>query len=192
MVNCWDSAGVMNSPIRVLVIDDDAETRAMTRAMLEKEGWSVSEANNGLEALESMQRERPTLIFLDLIMPEMDGVEATRRIMAATPCPILIVTGSVGIEKRRGDRVERLATLALPVAERSQRIVHAMMVVEADACATLRAKSGLSGVSAREFDTYVAPLFARQPALESMFWMPRVSRARRAATRPSRLRSGSN
>ena len=79
----------------VLVIDDDAATRSLTRAMLEKEGWSVTEAENGLVALESMERERPSLIFLDLMMPEMDGfafaAEVGRRAEWRS-IPIIVVT----------------------------------------------------------------------------------------------------
>jgi signal transduction histidine kinase/CheY-like chemotaxis protein len=63
----------LHPPCPVLVVDDDVSARALTRAMLEKEGWAVTEAENGIEALRSMERERPSLIFLDLMMPEMDG-----------------------------------------------------------------------------------------------------------------------
>jgi two-component system response regulator WspF len=52
-------------------------------------------AMNGREAVEACRHDRPDLILMDLTMPEMDGVEATRRIMAETPCPILLVTASV-------------------------------------------------------------------------------------------------
>lgn len=52
-------------------------------------------AHNGFEAIEHCANDIPDLILMDLIMPEMDGVEATRQIMAASPCPILLVTASV-------------------------------------------------------------------------------------------------
>jgi signal transduction histidine kinase/DNA-binding response OmpR family regulator len=65
----------LRPPCPVLVVDDEAAMRSLTRSMLEKEGWAVSEAPNGIVALEVMKRERPSLILLDLAMPEMDGFE---------------------------------------------------------------------------------------------------------------------
>ena len=79
----------------VLVVDDEASARSLTRAMLEKEGWSVTEAANGLEALEVMQRQRPSLIFLDLMMPEMDGFEFAAEVWRNPSwrmIPIVVVT----------------------------------------------------------------------------------------------------
>jgi two-component system response regulator WspF len=52
-------------------------------------------AADGVEAIEKTRADRPDLILMDLIMPRMDGVEATRRIMAESPCPILVVTATV-------------------------------------------------------------------------------------------------
>ena len=52
-------------------------------------------AGNGLEAVERCRELTPDLVLMDLIMPVMNGVEATRRIMRATPCPILVVTSTV-------------------------------------------------------------------------------------------------
>jgi signal transduction histidine kinase/CheY-like chemotaxis protein len=84
-----------NPPCPVLVIDDDASARSLTRAMLEKEGWAVSEAENGVDALESMERDRPSLIFLDLMMPQMDGFQfaaEVRRHPEWRSIPIVVVT----------------------------------------------------------------------------------------------------
>ena len=58
-------------------------------------------ARNGAEAVRCCANRPPHLVLMDLLMPEMDGVEATRRIMAGTPCPILIVTVSVGANSWR-------------------------------------------------------------------------------------------
>jgi signal transduction histidine kinase/CheY-like chemotaxis protein len=79
----------------VLVIDDDQPTRALTRVMLEKEGWNVAEAENGVEALRSMEKEVPSLIFLDLMMPEMNGFEFAAEVRQHPEwrsIPIVVVT----------------------------------------------------------------------------------------------------
>jgi len=67
-------------PYPVLLVEDDAATRRIVRSMLEKDGWNVSEARNGSEALEHMERERTSLILLDLMMPVMDGFEFAARV----------------------------------------------------------------------------------------------------------------
>ena len=95
----------LHPPCPVLVIDDDPSARALTRAMLQKEGWAVTEAANGIEALRSMERERPSLIFLDLMMPEMDGfafaAEVGRR-PEWRSIPIVVVTSlDLSSEDRR-------------------------------------------------------------------------------------------
>jgi len=61
--------------VNVLVVDDEAEIRDALRALLEKQGYQVTVAANGVEALELMLHQPPALVILDLDMPEMDGTE---------------------------------------------------------------------------------------------------------------------
>src|SRR6185436_14211419 len=62
-------------PCPVLLVEDDETTREMMRSLLEKAGWAVSEAENGRTAIERVRSNRPALILLDLMMPEMGGFE---------------------------------------------------------------------------------------------------------------------
>jgi DNA-binding NarL/FixJ family response regulator len=81
--------------IRVLVADDQSMVRAGFRMLLADEAdiEVVAEAGNGLEAVEKTARFRPTVVLMDIRMPELDGLEATRRILAADDPPrILILT----------------------------------------------------------------------------------------------------
>jgi CheY-like chemotaxis protein len=57
----------------ILLVEDDPTTRQMMRRLLEKEGWSVREAENGRVGLERVAEEKPALVLLDLMMPEVDG-----------------------------------------------------------------------------------------------------------------------
>ncbi len=82
-------------PCRVLVVEDDADMREVLRRRLEKEGWAVSEAANGREALERVAESRPELILLDLMMPEMDGfqfLEEVRKQEEWRSIPVVVVT----------------------------------------------------------------------------------------------------
>ncbi|MFL5381553.1 MAG: response regulator [Longimicrobiaceae bacterium] len=95
-----------DGPCPVLVVDDDGAARAVTRSMLEKEGWTVTEAGNGRAALELMAKERPSLILLDLMMPEMDGFEFTDRVRGhpewrSIPIVVLSAHDLSGAERRR-------------------------------------------------------------------------------------------
>ncbi|MBI5033148.1 MAG: response regulator [Chloroflexi bacterium] len=79
----------------VLVVEDDAATRDMLRRMLEKEGWTVTEAENGRVGLEQVQNTPPAAILLDLMMPEMDGFEFSHELRKNPTwhdIPIIVVT----------------------------------------------------------------------------------------------------
>ncbi len=66
----------------VLVVEDFEDNRFMMRRLLEMSGYRVIEAVNGQEAIEAAQREHPDLILMDLSLPLLDGLSATRRIRA--------------------------------------------------------------------------------------------------------------
>lgn len=77
----------------ILVVDDDKNTRRLLRAILESDGYSVTTACNGAEALEVMDREHVDLAVLDIMMPVMDGYTFTQTLRSTNnDLPILMVT----------------------------------------------------------------------------------------------------
>jgi two-component system nitrogen regulation response regulator NtrX len=79
---------------RILVIDDEAEIRRSVRMILEYEGYDVIEASSGPEGVALAEKESPDLVFLDVKMPGMDGLEALQRIKAtAETLPVVIISG---------------------------------------------------------------------------------------------------
>jgi CheY-like chemotaxis protein len=79
----------------VLLIEDDIVARRVAHEHLSKEGWDVTEAANGIDALECMEREVPSLIVLDLMMPEMNGFDFVARVQKREEwrsIPIVVIT----------------------------------------------------------------------------------------------------
>jgi CheY-like chemotaxis protein len=82
-------------PCPVLVVEDDPAARDVLRRTLQNDGWIVWEAANGRLALESVGKNTPDLILLDLMMPEMDGfdfVAELRKMDAGRNIPVVVVT----------------------------------------------------------------------------------------------------
>ena len=85
-----------------LVNDSPIATEALRRSLAFKPGLKIAwTASNGAQAIEMAKRDTPDLVLMDLIMPGIDGVEATRQIMADSPCAILVVTASIGAQSWR-------------------------------------------------------------------------------------------
>jgi two-component system chemotaxis response regulator CheY len=79
---------------RLMVVDDALLMRKMIRDVAEETGWEiVGEARNGVEAVELYARLQPDLVTMDIVMPEMSGLEALRRIRASDPnAQVVMVT----------------------------------------------------------------------------------------------------
>ena len=88
----------------ILVVDDDKNTRKLIEAVLEKEHYTVSTAENGKDALSKLDGEHIDLIILDVMMPEMDGYELTKTLRdAENDIPILMVSAKqLPTDKHRG------------------------------------------------------------------------------------------
>ncbi len=89
---------------RVLIVDDDTATRTMLRRALEKDGWSIAEAENGRVGLAAVGASAPQLILLDLMMPEMDGfefLEALRADAANASIEVVVMTAKILTEDDR-------------------------------------------------------------------------------------------
>ncbi len=77
---------------RILVVDDEAPIRRYLRAALSAQGFSIYEAANGEEALNAVLTDRPDIIILDLGLPDLDGIEVTRRLREWSQTPIIILS----------------------------------------------------------------------------------------------------
>lgn len=86
-----------NSPVRVIVVDDSPTARDLLVGILSNSSGIqvVGTGSNGEEAIRLVQRLRPDVVTMDIRMPIMDGLEATRQIMRELPTPIVIISGSM-------------------------------------------------------------------------------------------------
>ena len=90
----------------ILVVDDEKKMVDLVRAYLERDGYQVVEAADGRQALDVFHRTSPDLIILDLMLPEIDGLEVCREIRRASDVPIIMLTA-------RDDDADKLVGLEL-------------------------------------------------------------------------------
>ncbi len=76
----------------ILICDDERDIRGALKIYLSGEGYGIFEAENGLEALETLEREEVHLVLLDVMMPKMDGVSALARIRETSNIPVILLT----------------------------------------------------------------------------------------------------
>jgi DNA-binding response OmpR family regulator len=92
--------------MRVLVVDDDPPSVKMISFLLREEGYDVVSADNGVTALELIDREPPDLVILDVMMPHLDGFEVCRRMRQKVDVPIIFLSA-------KGETVDKVTGLQL-------------------------------------------------------------------------------
>ena len=88
---------------KILIADDDPILRKFLSAVLEKQDYQYATATNGIEAIEKVKADRPDLILLDVMMPEMDGLDACQKLKedpSTRRIPVVLITGSTDRELR--------------------------------------------------------------------------------------------
>ena len=158
----------------VLIVEDDEPTRQVLRRTMEKQGWAVTEANNGVVGLERLRRHTPSLILLDLMMPEMDGFEflaELRQHEAWQALPVVVLTSKDLTAEERAllsGKVERILQKGMysreALLKEVKKIVDGCAQKRADGtsvCADAAASNILQGGTG---DEHTVPLTDTYPA----------------------------
>jgi two-component system, OmpR family, response regulator len=89
------------NPINVLVVDDEAVLAEMVSMALRYEGWNIATAGDGAAALESARSQRPDVVVLDVMLPDMSGLDVLRKLREESPqLPVLLLTAKDAVEDR--------------------------------------------------------------------------------------------
>jgi two-component system OmpR family response regulator len=91
---------------RILIVDDDAHIRDVLRFALDKEGFDTVEAENGRLALQKFASDKPDLVIMDIMMPEMDGISACRELRQSSAVPIIFLSS-------KDEEIDRILGLEL-------------------------------------------------------------------------------
>lgn len=93
-------------PKKILIVEDEANIRELLRLYLEREGYTVLEAENGVEGIKKWKSEKPDMLLLDVMMPVMDGWAVCREIRAESDVPIIMLTA-------KGETADRVSGLEM-------------------------------------------------------------------------------
>ena len=93
-------------PKKILIVEDEANIRELLRLYLEREGYAVIEAENGVEGIKQWKSEKPDMILLDVMMPVMDGWAVCKEIRAESDVPIIMLTA-------KGETADRVSGLEM-------------------------------------------------------------------------------
>ncbi|MGW2252193.1 two-component system response regulator CseB [Kitasatospora sp. NPDC001660] len=146
---------------RILLVEDDEVIREATRMALERYGFPVATAADGLEGLEAFHAVRPDLVLLDVMLPLLDGVGLCRRIREESQLPILMMSARTdpvdvvsGLEAGADDYVVKPFESAVLVARIRTvlRRVRVVAVPNADASAPVASPSPAPSPTVRSFD----------------------------------------
>ena len=93
-------------PKKILIVEDEANIRELLRLYLEREGYAVIEAENGVEGIKMWKSEKPDMLLLDVMMPVMDGWAVCKEIRAESDVPIIMLTA-------KGETADRVSGLVM-------------------------------------------------------------------------------
>ena len=93
-------------PKKILIVEDEANIRELLRLYLEREGYTVLEAENGVEGIKKWKSDKPDMLLLDVMMPVMDGWAVCREIRAESDVPIIMLTS-------KGETADRVSGLEM-------------------------------------------------------------------------------
>ena len=93
-------------PKKILIVEDEANIRELLRLYLEREGYTVLEAENGVEGIKKWKSDKPDMLLLEVMMPVMDGWAVCREIRAESDVPIIMLTA-------KGETADRVSGLEM-------------------------------------------------------------------------------
>ena len=93
-------------PKKILIVEDEANIRELLRLYLDREGYTVLEAENGVEGIKKWKSDKPDMLLLDVMMPVMDGWAVCREIRAESDVPIIMLTA-------KGETADRVSGLEM-------------------------------------------------------------------------------